>query len=100
MCCLNAFPRRNFPLLVRLKRLAAPRCVFSLIFFAFAIPSSHEEPAKALTAELTETHACRYSIVLRPRDLVVPGGLVVISLRYLAAGGAAGTFDRPPPDCG
>ena len=25
MCCLNALPRRNFPLFVRLKRLAAPR---------------------------------------------------------------------------
>ncbi len=29
MCCLNALLRRNFPLLVRLKRLAAPRCVFN-----------------------------------------------------------------------
>ena len=29
MCCLNALPRRNFPFLVRLKRFAAPRCVFS-----------------------------------------------------------------------
>src|SRR5436190_7889534 len=37
MCCLNAFPRRNFPFLVRLKRFAAPRCVFSLIFFTLPI---------------------------------------------------------------
>src|SRR4029077_16789185 len=29
MCCLNALLRRNFPFFVRLKRLAAPRCVFS-----------------------------------------------------------------------
>src|SRR5436190_15221637 len=29
MCCLNALPRRNFPFFVRLKRFAAPRCVFS-----------------------------------------------------------------------
>src|SRR4030095_8050683 len=29
MCCLNALLRRNFPVFVRLKRLAAPRCVFS-----------------------------------------------------------------------
>src|SRR4029079_2405383 len=29
MCCLNALLRKNFPPLVRLKRLAAPRCVFS-----------------------------------------------------------------------
>src|SRR5262252_6085183 len=35
MCCLNALLRRNLPLFVRLKRLAAPRCVFS-----FGIPSS------------------------------------------------------------
>src|SRR5256885_8408739 len=35
MCCLNACPRRNFPFFVRLKRFAAPRWVFSLIFFAF-----------------------------------------------------------------
>src|SRR5438034_7867794 len=35
-CCLNAFPRRNFPFFVRLKRLAAPRCVFS-----FGIVSSN-----------------------------------------------------------
>src|SRR6185436_7071949 len=34
MCCLKAAPRRNLPRLVRLKRLAAPRCVFSLSFFA------------------------------------------------------------------
>src|SRR6185295_12579198 len=34
MCCLNAAPRRNLPFFVRLKRFAAPRCVFSLIFFA------------------------------------------------------------------
>src|SRR6266581_2567764 len=38
MCCLNALPRRNFPFLVRLKRLAAPRCV--LIFNFFGICSS------------------------------------------------------------
>jgi hypothetical protein len=30
MCCLNALLRRNFPVDVFLKRLAAPRCVFSL----------------------------------------------------------------------
>src|SRR4029077_15410715 len=35
MCCLNACPRRNFPFFVRLKRFAAPRWVFSLIFFTF-----------------------------------------------------------------
>ena len=35
MCWLNALPRLNFPFLVRLKRFAAPRWVFSLIFFAF-----------------------------------------------------------------
>src|SRR4249919_1294021 len=35
MCWLNALPRRNLPFLVRLKRFAAPRWVFSLIFFAF-----------------------------------------------------------------
>src|SRR4029450_1089848 len=29
MCCLKALPRRNFPRLVRLKRLAAPRWVLS-----------------------------------------------------------------------
>src|SRR6266853_4361932 len=35
MCCLNALLRKNFPLLVRLKRLAAPRCVFSfgIVFY-------------------------------------------------------------------
>src|SRR5690349_16223101 len=37
MCCLNALLRRNFPRLVRLKRLAAPRCV--LIFSFFGIVS-------------------------------------------------------------
>ena len=36
MCCLNALLRRNFPLFVRLKRFAAPRCVFSFSFFAIA----------------------------------------------------------------
>src|SRR5262249_55108968 len=41
MCCLNALLRRNFPLLVRLKRLAAPRCVLS---FSFAIVSSASVP--------------------------------------------------------
>src|SRR3954453_626642 len=35
MCWLNALPRRNLPFFVRLKRLAAPRWVLSLIFFAF-----------------------------------------------------------------
>src|SRR5206468_12928008 len=45
MCCLNALPRRNFPRFVRLKRFAAPRCVFSLIFFALvAIVSSKHSP--------------------------------------------------------
>ena len=34
MCCLNALLRRNFPVFVRLKRFAAPRCVFSFSFFA------------------------------------------------------------------
>ena len=29
MCCLNALPRKNLPPFVRLKRLAAPRCVLS-----------------------------------------------------------------------
>src|SRR4029077_5521136 len=37
MCCLNACPRRNFPFFVRLKRFAAPRWAFSLVFFPFAI---------------------------------------------------------------
>src|SRR5262249_19955060 len=36
MCCLNALLRRNFPRLVRLNRLAAPRCVFS---FGISRPS-------------------------------------------------------------
>src|SRR5437867_9739993 len=31
-CCLNALLRRNFPRLVRLKRLAAPRCVLIFCF--------------------------------------------------------------------
>src|SRR5438874_12855879 len=35
MCCLKACPLRNFPFFVRLKRLAAPRWVLSLIFFTF-----------------------------------------------------------------
>src|SRR5438876_8891728 len=39
MCCLNALPRRNLPFFVRLKRLAAPRCVFSLIFFTLDMVS-------------------------------------------------------------
>src|SRR5262245_5115229 len=34
MCCLNALLRRNLPRLVRLKRLAAPRCVLIFNFFA------------------------------------------------------------------
>src|ERR1700722_10685331 len=37
MCCLNALPRRNLPFLVRLKRLAAPRWVLSLSFFAMCL---------------------------------------------------------------
>src|SRR5258705_15382 len=50
MCCLKALPRRNFPFFVRLKRLAAPRCVFSLIFFGFFGIS-----LSRLTAEDAET---------------------------------------------
>src|SRR5207253_646519 len=46
MCCLNAFPRRNFPFFVRLKRLAAPRCVFSLIFFGIGVSRSRAKTAK------------------------------------------------------
>src|SRR5262249_7662215 len=37
MCCLNALLRRNLPLLVRLKRLAAPRCVLIFSFFAISV---------------------------------------------------------------
>src|SRR5450759_658721 len=54
MCCLNALPRRNFPFFVRLKRFAAPRWVFSLIFFAFfailflCTPSSALRPESAV----------------------------------------------------
>src|SRR5947208_12638200 len=44
MCCLNALPRRNLPLFVRLKRLAAPRCV--LIF-------GIEPSTKSITTEDT-----------------------------------------------
>src|SRR2546421_10230821 len=38
MCCLNALLRRNFPLFVRLKRLAAPRWVFSFGIVSESLP--------------------------------------------------------------
>src|SRR5437773_5235511 len=50
MCCLNAFPRRNLPFFVRLKRFAAPRCVLILSFFAFLAICP-----RCFTAEIAET---------------------------------------------
>src|SRR3954447_15785315 len=39
MCALNAFPRLNFPVPVFLKRLAAPRWLFSLGMFLRVLAS-------------------------------------------------------------
>src|SRR5258705_12429988 len=66
MCCLKALPRRNFPFFVRLNRLAAPRCVFSLIFFGFFGIS-----LSRLTAETAEDAETMFSLrALRPRRLL------------------------------
>src|SRR5215471_11498482 len=51
MCWLNALPRRNLPFLVRLKRLAAPRWVFSLIFFTFDIVDPVVLPPSSLSSQ-------------------------------------------------
>src|SRR5436305_6595773 len=46
MCCLNAFPRRNLPFFVRLKRFAAPRCVLIFSFFSICPRCFTAETAK------------------------------------------------------
>src|SRR6266850_3579098 len=51
MCCLNAFPRRNFPFFVRLKRFAAPRWVLILIFFG--ISHAPEDAEVSVGAEMS-----------------------------------------------
>ncbi len=88
MCCLNALPRRNFPVLVRLKRFAAPRCVLSFnffgIFFSYKLyHRGHGTDGRSLL------FVCCGSVFLSVFSVT---SVVVLYLVAVAA------FARPPPD--
>src|SRR6266568_3119976 len=92
-CCLNALLRRNLPPLVRLKRLAAPRCV--LIFcLAIVSPTDHRGARRTRRVRELPLSVCG---VPRVRVYVVDDDVVVV---VVACFGAAAGFALPPPVCG
>src|SRR6266568_4740995 len=91
-CCLNALLRRNLPPLVRLKRLAAPRCV--LIFcLAIVSPTDHRRGRRTRRVRELPLSVCG---VPRVRVYVVDDVVVVVVACFVAAAG----FALPPPVCG
>src|SRR5947208_9591274 len=84
-CCLNALLRRNFPRLVRLKRLAAPRCV---LIFCLAIVS----PADQRRARKPAPCVAFLRVPVRSAFYVV---VVVVAACFATTG-----FALPPPACG